>query len=433
MNLKEIINSHKDNMTADLKKLIAFNSVAGIPEEGAYNGTAVAACLEEALKIAGELGFETGSVEGYAGYAAFGQGEPYVAVLGHLDVVPAGDNWTYDPFGGEIHDGKIYGRGTSDDKGPVVAALYGMKALQEAGMVPGSRVMLILGTSEETGGPDIARFVEKFGHPKAGFTPDGVFPVINAEKGIMRVTIRKRLEDGEMEIIVLSGGSAPNMVPDTARLTYRKDGETEELILKGKSAHGSTPAKGDNAIVKLFRAIRALDATLAEDMTFLSEALKDTSGEKLGIGFRDEESGELTVNAGILEYANQELKVTLDIRIPVTYEQEEIAGPLRETMRAAGFATEVISFTPPLFYPREEPIVASLMEVYRKVTGETDSQPIAIGGGTYAKAMKNVVAFGPGFPGREDVAHIADEYIFVEDLLKSAEIYAEAINRLSHL
>lgn len=433
MNLIENMDIYKDDMIRDLKRILKYNSVAGIPEGEAYNGRAVDDCLAEALSISKELGFETGRVGGYAGYASIGEGEPYVAVLGHLDIVPAGDGWNHDPFSGETDDGKIYGRGTSDDKGPVMAALYGLKAIADSGKTPGSKILVIFGTSEETGGPDVEKFVEKFGHPKAGFTPDADFPVINAEKSIIRAVVTKRIVPENIEIVELKGGNAPNMVPDKATLVYKIGDETQELVLKGKTAHGSTPEKGENAALKIIRAMTAIDPSLKEDMDFLNEGLEDTTGAKLGIGFEDEESGKLSINLGLIKIENNLLTLTLDLRVPVTVKREEVEGPLRETFRAKGFNTEFESYTPPLFYPKDEPLVKTLMDVYKNITGDTESEPIAIGGGTYAKAMNNVVAFGANFPGRDEVAHIADEYIHIEDLMKASLIFANAMYKLSNI
>lgn len=432
-NLRKRIESYEEEMIRDLRRLLKHNSVAGEPSGEAYNGKAVDLCLDDALKMAEEMGFETGRVGSYAGYAAYGEGEPYVAVLGHLDIVPAGSDWKHDPFAGEIEDGKIYGRGTADDKGPLVAALYGLKALKDEGIMPGSKVMVVMGTSEETGGPDIEKFVEKFGHPKAGFTPDADFPVINAEKNIIRAGIKKEIRPSSIEIEELSGGNAPNMVPDSARLVYVRDGQREEMVLKGKSAHGSMPHKGDNAIFKLLKTMEGLDTELDDEVRFLYDILSDTTGAKAGIGLEDEPSGKLTMNTGMIRYQDGILSLVIDIREPVTFEKEDVERPLREKLKKMGYELSIDSFTPKLYYPKDEPLVETLMNVYRDITGDKSSEPLAIGGGTYAKAMNNVVAFGANFPGRDDVAHIADEYLMIEDFIKSSKIYSEAILGLSRL
>lgn len=434
MDLNERIESYKEDMIRDLKILIAHNSVEGTPEEGAPSGKAVAECLDDALKIAQDLGFAVSNVDGYAGEASFGDSEDYVAVLGHLDIVPAGSGWSHDPFKGEIVDGRMYGRGVNDDKGPLIAALYALKALKEEGRELGSTIRIIMGTSEETGGGDIEHYLKVRGRqPKAGFTPDAFFPAINAEKGIINVEISKKLKTGAIEILELTGGNAPNMVPDAAGITYRSGKEEYRIALKGESAHGSTPEKGVNAIVKMFPVLGQLDTRLEDDMAFLSEVFTDVNGSGLDIDLADEASGKLTSCLGLMRYEDGVLKLTVNLRVPVTYGAADIKDPVRLKLQAAGFQSEFSDFTEPLYYPEDLPMIQALMAVYRKVTGDEEAGPMAIGGGTYAKAMDNVVAYGPALPGREDVDHIADEYIYIDDLMTWTKIYAEAIAALSRI
>lgn len=433
MNLKERIDSYEQDMIRDLRRLLAHNSVAGTPKPGAPCGEAVAAAVDEALSIAADLGLSTRNVDGWAAEASLGEGEDYVAVLGHLDIVPAGNDWKHDPFGGELTDGKIFGRGTNDDKGPVLAALYALKALKEEGAELGCAVRIIMGTCEETGGPDIENYLKSNSQPKAGFTPDASFPVIFAEKGILRVDISKRIKTSEITIQEMAGGSAPNMVPDKASLIYQIEEEKKQMVIRGVSAHGSTPELGENAILKLFTGIRQLDRRLAKELDFLLDAFKDLNGEHLGIGLEDKPSGKLTCNVGLMSYTAGVLKLTLDLRIPVTFTNLDVESVLNLKFATKGWDVSFGGFTEPLYYPADLPMISSLMDVYRKVTGDMDANPVAIGGGTYAKAMDNIVAFGPGLPGREEVAHIADEYIFVKDLLIWTKIYAEAILALSKL
>ncbi len=433
MNLQKRIHSYQEEMTRDLKRLIAHNSVAGEPKPGAPCGAAVAGALDEALSIASELGLTAKNVDGWVGEASHGEGDDYIAVLGHMDIVPAGNDWTHDPFGGEIADGKLYGRGTNDDKGPVLAALYALKALREEDAKLGAPVRVIMGTCEETGGPDIEHYLKTNPQPKAGFTPDASFPVIHAEKGILRVDISKKIKTSQISILELAGGSAPNMVPDKASLIYCLGEETNRMVLRGLSAHGSTPELGNNAILKLFKEMKQLDRRLEKELDFLIDAFADVNGEHLGIGLFDEPSGKLTCNLGLMSYQDEILKLTLDLRIPVTYTNKDVEGSLNLKFAANGWQVSFGEFTPPLYYPEDLPMIQSLMSVYRDVTGDLDAKPVAIGGGTYAKAMDRVVAFGPGLPGREEVDHIADEYIRIDDLMTWTHIYARAILALSNL
>lgn len=425
-------NQYSD-MLGTLRSLVKYNSVKGEASQDAPEGPEVKACLEEALKTAEDMGFKTGNTGNYAGYAEFGEGDDYVAVLGHLDIVPAGSDWTYPPFACEEHDGKIYGRGVNDDKGPLVAALYGAKSLMDEGEKLGSKVRLIFGTSEETGGNDLEKYLESEKAPKAGFTPDAGFPVINAEKGIVNVEISKKINTGNVEFISLSGGSAPNMVPDRARAVYLKDGKEEKLEVMGISAHGSTPEKGDNAVFKLLEKLKGENSDLNGEFSFLLDSLRDTTGKDMGSDLHDEASGYLSVNTGMIILKDGILTLTLNMRVPVTFDLRDVEGPMVKHFEPRGWKVTPGNFTPPLYYPKDHPLVETLMDVYREITGDKESSPIAIGGGTYAKAMPNTVAFGPGFPGREDVDHIADEYILKDDFIKWASIFREAIKRLSFI
>lgn len=205
------------------------------------------------------------------------------------------------------------------------------------------------------------------------------------------------------------------------------------MVLRGLSAHGSTPELGDNAVLKLMRSMRQLDWRLAEELDFLLAAFADVNGRGLGIGLADEPSGPLTCNLGMLRYDQGLMTLTLDLRIPVSYTNQDVEAPLRLKFAGRGYELAFSDFTPPLYYPADEPMIQSLMAVYGRVTGDDSARPIAIGGGTYAKVMDNVAAFGPGLPGREEVDHIADEYLLVEDLKTWTHIYAEAILALSRL
>lgn len=427
----QYLENKKDEMIETLRRLLKYDSVMGEPTNGAPNGKVVGDCLNEAIKIAKELGFKTGIVDGYAGYAETGEGDDYVAVLGHLDIVPAGNDWTYDPFGGEVHDGKIYGRGTNDDKGPLVAALYGVKALMDENVELGSRVRIIFGTSEETGGPDIEKYLLREPQPKAGFTPDAGFPVINGEKGIINVKLERKINTGNIEFVEIMGGKASNMVPDRAYALYRKDGIDTRIEEKGLSAHGSTPEKGENAILKLFKILGELNEELNKEMTLLIDSLSDTTGKGLGLDLQDEPSGKLSMNFGVCDFKDGVLSMTLNFRVPVTFSEEDLIRPIEKFARENGFEVKKGTFTEPLYYPKDKELVKILMEVYREYTGDKNAEPIAIGGGTYAKTMNNIVAFGPGLPGRKDVDHIADEHIYIEDFLLWAKIYKEAVRRLT--
>lgn len=334
-------------------------------------------------------------------------------------VVPAGDGWTQDPFGGEIVDGKIYGRGTTDDKGPTIAVLYAMKTLKEKSTPP-ARIRLILGQTEENGEwRDIEAYTEAEEIPECGFTPDGDFPAIQNELGAMVFQVEMpRAESGFREG---EGGTAPNMVPAHARVKT----EFGSYEASGKACHGCAPWLGVNGISALMEKVHRAEPENRFAGMYADLIGKTIYGEKLGIAAEDE-SGKLTLNAGLLKMSGETVTLMVDIRYPAKKNPDEISGSLVRQFSSYGASCECVYQVRPLYTPSDSPVLGALLSAYREVTGD-ESRPISIGGGTYAKAMPNMVAFGPNFPGHENREHMEDEYIPVDDFLKLEEIYERAL------
>ena len=428
--VNEIIERNSEKLIEDVLKLVSYESVRSEEKEGKPAGEKVDEALQAALTMGEAYGFRTMNVDGHAGVIEYGEGEEYVAVLGHLDVVPVGEGWTRNPLG-EIHEDRIYGRGTMDDKGPMVSALHGLVAIKEAGIPLNHRIRLIFGTSEESGGPDIEHYLKKEKQPVSGFTPDAEFPAINAEMGILVIKLSKSL--GDSPVTALEGGQAVNMVPDRAFVSYRENGEEKTLSFEGVSAHGSTPHKGKNAISALLHAVKDLEAFrgLKDTLSVLEYNLAmDLDGHNMGIDLYDEASGRLVLNLGKIRLSNDHLETYINIRYPVTFKKEDVTEKIREIFEGEGFTFEITAHDGPLYFPKDAAFIRKLMDVYAKETGD-QSEPLAIGGGTYAKMMKNIVAFGPQLPGREDTIHQLDEYILMEDLMTCARIYANAMIELA--
>ncbi len=453
MNCRDYINEHKEELVRSLSELIQIPSVEGESKEGAPYGEGPARCLKEALNLCEEMGFRTYNMDNRVGWCEYGEGEDMVAVLGHLDVVPAGDGWKEsEPFSGEVKDSRIYGRGAMDDKGPIVAALYALKALKETGFVPSKRVRLIFGTNEETGCSDMKWYRENGGEiPVMGFTPDGEFPLINGEKGIINFSCSCGFEqEGAYKLVKFEGGSASNVVPDYAYAELECPSEAAGMIdadevavtpikggirveAYGVSAHGSTPEEGENAIGRLARALAnlPLEGKLAYAIAFIAERIgMETRGESIGLAMRDELSGELTVNLGVIKGDRGGIKLTFSVRYPVTRSYDDVYQRLSRAMKVGGFAISDMSHMPSLYMPPESVLVKTLCRVYGEHTNEK-ADPKCIGGGTYAKEIPNILAFGPIFPGDEVREHKADEYMEISRLVKNAELYASAIYELS--
>ncbi|MBP3853200.1 MAG: Sapep family Mn(2+)-dependent dipeptidase [Erysipelotrichaceae bacterium] len=399
-------------MIDHLKELIAIDSVTFTPGTGQ--------ALDYVLKLAASFGFDTVKGDGW-GYAQIGRGEEMMMIIGHLDVVPAGNGWDSDPFEAVIKDGNLYGRGVSDDKGPMMAALYAMKDVHDAKIPLQRRVRILFGTAEEAGDwEDIENYKKHEEWPTFGFTPDADFPALYGEKGMLHAMISMPLHhSGFLDV---QGGSAPNMVADHAKGQIARD---QWIETTGKSAHGSKPETGINAISKLME--KAGQTPLGKWYT--QHIGMETDGQSLGIACRDQDSGPLSVNIGQIETKDNRVGFSLDIRYPVTADHqtiiEAIRGKLLPDMRL-----DVLSHKEPVFMDKRGPVITKLMEAYHEVTHD-DSEPMVIGGGTYARAMPNIVAYGPMFPGAETSEHQPNEHMAIKDLEKAREIYKKAIEKLA--
>lgn len=463
MDLNRRIDEMKDELIKSTQEVLRIKSVAEKSAgEGKPFGQGVADCLEAALRISKELGFKTANIDGYAGYAEYGDGEEYVGVLGHLDVVPEGDGWMYPPYGAEIHDGKIYARGALDDKGPIMAALYGLKAIKDSGAKLSRRVRIIFGTNEENGSTEIEHYLAKEKPPVAGFTPDADYPIIYAEKGITMFNVVKDLntkQDGDVKVKYIKGGQRPNMVPDyceagisakdtgtiadsvkefAAKSGYDIKAEVKDnmLVVKsyGVSAHGSTPEFGKNAIMQLLAFLGTLDLGKSDIADFISFFNKyvgmEVYGESFGVYLEDKASGKLSFNVGVIDMNEDKVTMALNLRYPVTYKYEDMMNPFNTRIKEIDLRVENMVHQGPLYYPEDHPLIKTLQKVYTEQTGK-EATLLAIGGGTYAKEMPNIVAFGPIFPGKPNLDHQTNEYIEIDDLILNAKIYAQAIYELA--
>lgn len=448
--LKEHIRLHQEELVENLQKAIRFPSISEINDGEFPFGEQVHACLLYVLDLAEKMGFQTCNVDNRVGWCEYGDGEEMIAVLGHLDVVPAGDGWSVPPYEGKIIDEKIYGRGTMDDKGPTIAALYSLLALKESKLSLKKRVRIIFGLSEENGGYDIPYYVEHGGElPVMGFTPDGEYPVIHGEKGFIiehykhefANKMSDRMEKGWC-LKSIQGGTTENIVPHQAEavlewivteVTGEKMIEKKVVSTEGISAHAATPWEGENAIQKLFVELAQLplETETKEVVDFLREAFQmEHDGQSLGIAMKDEVSGPLTMNLGMIRGDENFLEVGVNYRYPVTASYELCEPIVKKRFEDAGFYLTEQEHDKCLYMPTDSEVVKRLMKVYREETGR-DDEPKCIGGATYAKTLPNVLAFGPIFPGDEIREHKPDEYVEIEWLMKNAEMIAKAMYELA--
>lgn len=440
---KVILNQQFDALVESLQKVITFNTEKGVAAPDAPFGSEIKSCLDYTLDLARSFGLDTYNCDGYAGHADFkGSTDEVLGILGHLDVVPSkAEEWLYPPYGGEIHNGKLYGRGTMDDKGPMFACLYAVKALKEAGFEPKKTIRLIFGCDEESGMQCVEHYFAKMPFPTVSFSPDGDFPVINREKGIYQFdVVCGKLPNG----VTITAGERANVVPSLCKVTsalplniseYADQISVEKTDMGyvytslGKSAHGSTPDEGVNATHVM---LKMLVSNFADNLTlqFACNQVCDTSGKLWGVNLNDEPSGNLTCNLGVLRTAiDGTLTVTVDIRFPVTYNCDAMYQILREHTPDE-FTIRPEHISEPLFVPSDSHLVTTLMNVYNSAMG-TDLQPLAIGGGTYSRCLPNCVAFGPLFPGEEQTIHMPNECVDLDNLRKMSELFLDAIYELA--
>ncbi|MBQ2740522.1 MAG: Sapep family Mn(2+)-dependent dipeptidase [Clostridia bacterium] len=431
-----------DETVEFIAEILRYDSSMKAAEENAPFGKEAAACLQAFLAKAESFGFETRNYDNYVGEVIFGEGEPF-AILAHLDVVPAGDGWTYPPFGGVINEDesstgvkgkKIWGRGALDDKGPAVCCLYAMKALKDEGITPKRQLRLILGCNEESGWKCIEHYNKVAKMPKEGFTPDADFPVIYAEKGILHFTMHFPIENAPFK--TLTAGERVNMVCSKATALISKeagsqlslyekfeecfyDNTTGYLTTYGKSAHASTPDQGDNALEKMMAFFAGVnpDCKEAYEIAFL---------DRLGLRNMQDETGRLTMSPNLAKYEDGTLHITVDIRFPATHTKEEILDTLSES----GVAYTVENYQAPLYNDPNGKLIRTLLSVYDECMG-TNSQPIAIGGGTYARALENGCGFGPEVPGEVSTIHQPNEFVSFERIALMNKVYYEAISRIA--
>jgi len=459
MDIEEYISANEKKLIEATSEIIKIRSVKGNPLPGMPFGEGPAKALNYALNLAKSFGLETKNLDNYAGWAQWGQGDELLGILVHLDVVPEGSGWSHPPYGGEIHHGKLYGRGALDDKGPAMAALFALKALKDAGVKFSRRVRVIFGTDEESGCECMDYYLQHDEAPTMGFSPDANYPIINGEKGILNFSFATSFDGAKAnngaELLSFKGGHRPNMVPDFAEArisgdmneikaaidgakatvpgNFEVEQQGDEIVIKsyGISAHGSTPEKGKNAcmlLAKLLGKVR-FAKPYSDFIEFLNDKIGlDTSGKGLGVDFKDDISGALTFNVGVIDCNEDNARVTVNIRYPIKYNGDKVIGQIRKNIPES-YIIENVWDSKPHYVPENSLIVQKLKEAYEKVTGEK-AYCFSIGGGTYARMFENCVAFGPVFPGKPELAHQADEYIEVEDLLKNLRIYTHVIYEL---
>ena len=431
--------NERDEVFSTLASIIAIPSVKGEAMPDAPYGIHTRKALDYMLDLGSQNGFTVKNLDGRVGYIEWGSGADILGLLCHLDVVPAKDGWKQDPFSLRRENGRLIGRGINDDKGPAVTLFFAMLRLKKSGYIPPCRIRLILGLDEESGSTCMEHYVKTEELPTCGFTPDANFPAIYAEKGILQIKITG---PGSDRISVVAG-ERPNMVPARCLLTVQNPYQKIDGI--GVAAHASRPNLGINAI---YEAFSRLDPSILSNEPlptfFMDQIAKDTTGEKLINEHIEDISGALTLNAGMMLINSANSELLIDIRYPVTADSNKIIKAITNCAAIYNLSTEVYSHQKPLFLDPQKTLIQSLISVYEKYvklapfdpTEDLDlwkcainqpAAPIAIGGGTYARSMPGLVAFGPAFPWEKDQAHQVNESMNEEIVYMLVMLYQDAI------
>ena len=444
--IKENILKIKDEMVQEIINLVRYESVS-IKSDNKEKpfGEECKKALEHILELGKKLGFNTKNIDGYCGYIEFGEGKELLGIIGHLDVVPATkeDGWTKDPYQAEIINNKLYGRGTSDDKGPVISCLYAMKIANSLKQL-NKRVRLIIGLNEEQDWECIERYKQTEELPTISFSPDANFPCIYAEKGIITLTIENdfNLDDEILEFT--TGNNAINVVPKTAHIIIKTNNpnkfvEEKDIIVEkiedtikitatGISSHAAFPTLGDNAATKLLKYINKIYKnkflTKLEELDFYNlENPLYLGGDSL-----TDESGTLTSNIGIINYENNKLIIKTNLRVPIKTSFAELKNICNKSIDSIKYYFE--GENEGLYVSKDSYLVKTLTRIFNE-TSNMNEEAIAIGGGTYARAFNNCVSFGMTFPNEEELCHQVNENIDIDNLLLATEIYTKAIIELA--
>lgn len=450
MNWQAEAEKRRAELTGQLQRLIAIPSVLSEEtSEQAPFGKEVRRALDWVLEEGERQGYRVKNVANMAGHLEIGEGKELFGILGHVDVVPAGSGWKHDPFGGAIEGNKLFGRGAIDDKGPTIAAWTALNMVKDSGLTFDKRVRLIIGTDEESGFRCVEKYFQEEEMPGAAFAPDADFPLINAEKGIAGLKFSVDEIGADDALVSFHSGERTNMVPDvaTAVVDNSRDwqeafavfrdvqglegsidvqDETATLVIRGKSAHAMEPDAGVNAGIHLATFLaQQLDGAGGAFSRFIADHFSgDSRGRALGLAYADEESGDTTLNLGIMRYVRgSHAYGEVSLRYSITY---PFADKL-EALKTAGITYEITSNSEPHYVDGDDPFVRTLQKAYEDNTGER-AELLAIGGGTYARVLDKGVAFGMLFPGEPDVAHQADEFVDIDNLVKATAIYAQAIS-----
>lgn len=469
---------HKNELIEDIMRLVRIGSVSNPEAEQKPFGAECRLCMDEMLKIGEEHGFYTENYEYYVGSigAKEKDWDNMIGFWNHLDVVPVGNYWEYQPFEPIVKEHFLIGRGSQDNKGPAIGILYMMECLRELNIELKHQLCLFVGCDEERGMSDLAYYSAHYKTPKMSMIADSGFPVCYGEKGIIEGSMSWKNIAGKT-LLDCGGGSASNMIPDTAYAVFVYSAELEEelkqklavdkcpenflyevtqqgeqsaikITARGTSKHSAFPEGSKNAIHELARFVNSLDNTEESlkqffgNLAYLSE---EYYGENFQISYQDEVSGKTTCAATVLKMEQGCISLHYNIRYGITDSSEKIIREMARTAQENGGSWELERDSAPNYFPKEHPAVDILTGIYNEITGE-NKESFVMGGGTYARKLPNAFAYGIGgmteseedktikqklFKPGHGGAHEPDEALNVRLLLEAMKIYTMAVVALN--
>lgn len=457
MNFLKQAQARQQQLIEDVKKIVAFKSLRddSTATETMPFGKACNDVLTYMLDKAKQDGFKVENVDGYAGVITLGDHEESVSMLGHLDVVPAdAREWDSDPYVVVEKNGYLVGRGTGDDKGPTMAAYHALQMIKESNISLSRNIQLIVGVDEESGMQCMHYFKQHHKLPVKGIVPDADFPVVYGEKGILILRF-----EGQHKTVINSvdAGSRPNVVIGHA--TFKVNGELKKAEfeaflamnhlsgqcydendcaiyeIEGKNFHASLSHKGINAALY---GLQFIGGFYQDQLALqLHKLLSSPFGYGLGIGFDGAYMGPLTLNLGVIHIQDGNVKLTLDIRYPNECNSQNVIYQIKQQFESLSLHCVQEVDAAPLFVNPNSSLVKTCMEVYQKISKDTQTPPITMGGGTYARTLDNHVAFGAVFPLEKIESwvggpHEKNEAVTIDSLVKASAIYAEVMVRLAN-
>jgi succinyl-diaminopimelate desuccinylase len=455
------VEAHMDEMIEDIARLVAIRSIKGEPEAGAPFGAGPAEALTCAKQMAEGYGFSVRNEGGYVLEVNMNGNGDELGILCHLDVVHEGTGWSTPPYELDRREGRIYGRGAADNKGPAVAALYAMRCVRELGIPLKKNVRLMLGTDEENGSSDLKEYFKYRAVPRLCFSPDAAFPVYNIEKGRFAPTFFARFaENSDLpRVVSAEGGHAINIVPETAEACVEGMRATEikryadafsakaevNFVIEedvnapgrvwirsmGAATHASYPEYGKNALTAVITLLASMPFAESEGFAKIKATAGllphgDFAGEAVGIKMADQLSGPLTCNLGTFRYSLTQIEGGIDIRCPICSNEENVSQVMAAKFDQEGLSLSKTEMSKAHYIPENLPFIKTLLKAYERYTGKK-GECLSMGGGTYVHGMENSVAFGPCYPETETFAHAADEYAVIDELKACVKIFAQVI------